>query len=87
MFPGIPPTGRRAECATVAIVKRRDGKVFGEHIYWHHASVLVQPGLLDASTLPAAGVETALKLVNSCIPSNLLMQRADKMKNGGEEGI
>src|SRR5215813_11496764 len=64
MLPGIAPTGNRVECATVAIVHFRDGKVASEHIYWDQASVLVQLGLLDADTLPIAGVETARKVVD-----------------------
>ena len=35
------------------------------HIYWDQAtSVLVQLGLLDARTLPVAGVETARKALD-----------------------
>src|ERR1700760_3017106 len=60
-LPGIAPTGKRVECATVAVITFRDGKLFNEHIYWDQASVLVQLGLLDATTLPVAGVETASK--------------------------
>ncbi len=48
MLPGVAPTGKRVECATVAIVTFRDGKLFSEHIYWDQASVLVQLGLLDS---------------------------------------
>jgi carboxymethylenebutenolidase len=76
MLPGIAPTGKRVECATVAIVQFRDGKLFNEHIYWDQASVLVQLGLLDPSTLPIAGVETARKVADPSLPSNQLMQRA-----------
>ncbi len=76
MLPGIAPTGRRVECATVAIVRFREGKLFNEHIYWDQASVLVQLGLLDPSTLPIAGAETARKLVDPTLPSNHLMERA-----------
>jgi carboxymethylenebutenolidase len=75
MLPGIRPTGKRVECATVAIVTFRDGKLFSEHIYWDQASVLVQLGLLDSSKLPVAGVETARKIVDPSLPSNHLMQR------------
>jgi len=63
MLPGVPPTGRRVEVPLVAIVHFRDGKVAHEHIYWDQASVLVQLGLLDPSTLPVAGVETARKVL------------------------
>jgi carboxymethylenebutenolidase len=76
MLPGVAPTGKRVECPLVAIVTFRDGKLFNEHIYWDQASVLVQLGLLDPSTLPVAGVETARKLVDPALPSNQLIERA-----------
>jgi carboxymethylenebutenolidase len=75
MLPGIAPTGKRVECATVVIVTFRDGKLFNEHIYWDQASVLVQLGLLDPSKLPVAGVETARKLADPSLPSNRLIER------------
>ena len=75
MLPDIAPTGKRVECATVAIVQFRDGKLFNEHLYWDQASVLVQLGLLDPYTLPIAGVETARKVADPSLPSNQLMQR------------
>ena len=76
MLPGIAPTGKRVECATVAIVTFRDGELFNEHIYWDQASVLVQLGLLDPSKLPVAGVETARKLADPSLPSNQLIERS-----------
>ena len=76
MLPGIAPTGKRVECATVAIVQFRKGKLYNEHIYWDQASVLVQLGLLDSGKLPVAGVETARKLLDPALPSNELMRRA-----------
>ena len=76
MLPGIAPTGKRVECATVAVITFRDGKLFNEHIYWDQASVLVQLGLLDPATLPVAGVETARKVMDPTLPSNQLMERA-----------
>jgi carboxymethylenebutenolidase len=75
ILPGIAPTGKRVECATVAVITFRDGKLFSEHIYWDQASVLVQLGLLDPSKLPVAGVETARKLADPSLPSNRLMER------------
>ncbi len=75
MLPGIAPTGKRVECATVAIVHFCDGKLFSEHIYWDQASVLVQLGLLDASKFPVAGMETARKLADPSLPSNRLIER------------
>ena len=76
MLPGIAPTGKRVECPIVAIVTFRDGKLSSEHIYWDQASVLVQLGLLDPSTLPVAGAETARKLTDPTLPSNQLIERA-----------
>ena len=76
MLPGIAPTGKRVEVATVAVITFRDGKLYNEHIYWDQASVLVQLGILDATTLPVAGVETARKVIDPTFPSNQLMGRA-----------
>jgi len=75
MLPGIAPTGKRVEVPLVAIVQFRDGKLAHEHIYWDQASVLVQLGLLDATKLPVAGVETARKALDPRLPSNALMRR------------
>ncbi len=80
MLPGIAPTGKRVEVPLVAIVRFREGKLAHEHIYWDQASVLVQLGLLDASTLPVAGVESARKALDPILPSNELMRRADRSK-------
>jgi carboxymethylenebutenolidase len=76
MLPGIAPTGKRVECPLVVIVHFRDGKLANEHIYWDQATVLVQIGVLDASKLPVAGVETARKLANPRLPANHLIERA-----------
>lgn len=75
MLPGVGPTGRRVEIPLVAIVRFVDNKVAHEHIYWDQASVLVQVGLLEAGSLPVAGVETARKVVDPTLPSNELMSR------------
>ena len=77
MLPGIAPTGKRVEVPLVAIVQFRNGKLAHEHIYWDQASVLVQLGLLDASSLPVAGVETSRKALDPKLPSNELMWRSD----------
>ena len=76
MLPGIAATGKRVEIATVAVITFRDGKLFNEHIYWDQASVLVQLGLLDPTKLPVVGVETARKVADPTLPSNLIMRRA-----------
>jgi carboxymethylenebutenolidase len=76
MLPGIAPTGKRVEVPLVAIVRFREGKLAHEHIYWDQASVLVQLGLLDAGTLPVAGVDSARKALDPSLPSNALIDRA-----------
>src|SRR5438477_6012613 len=77
MLPGIAPTGKRVEVSLIAIVRFREGKLAHEHIHWDQASVLVQIGLLDASKLPVAGVESARKVLDPTLPANALMKRAD----------
>jgi carboxymethylenebutenolidase len=78
MLPGVAPTGRRVEIPLVAIVHFRGGKLAHEHIYWDQASVLVQIGLLDATKLPVAGIESTRKVLDPKLPSNELMKRAAK---------
>lgn len=80
MLPGIAPTGRRVEVPLVVIVHFRDGKLAHEHIYWDQASVLVQLGLLDPGTLPVAGIDSARKVLDPTLPSNALIQRAERGK-------
>ena len=84
MLPGIAPTSKRVECATVGIIQFRDGKMLSEHLYWDQASVLVQLGLLDSSKLPVAGVETARKVADPTLPSNQIMARAGSIQNQGK---
>jgi carboxymethylenebutenolidase len=76
LLPGVAPTGKPVEVALVVIVDFRHGKLLSERIYWDQASVLVQIGLLDAATLPVAGVESARKVLDPTIPSNQLIERA-----------
>jgi carboxymethylenebutenolidase len=76
MLPGIAPTGKRIEVPVVAIIQFRDGKIAHEHLYWDQASVLVQLGKLDPSTLPVVGVDSARKVLDPSLPSNALIDRA-----------
>jgi carboxymethylenebutenolidase len=78
MLPGVAPTGRHVRVPLVVVVHFRDGKLAHEHIYWDQASVLVQLGLLDASKLPVAGMESAQKALDPRLPSNTLIARADR---------
>jgi carboxymethylenebutenolidase len=48
LLPGVPPTGRRIEMDVAIIVAFEDGRIAGERIYWDHATVLRQVGLLPA---------------------------------------
>jgi carboxymethylenebutenolidase len=75
MLPGVKPTGRYVEVPLVAIINFRGDKLYHEHIYWDQASVLVQIGLLDPKLVPAAGGETAKKVLDETLPSNALMAR------------
>jgi carboxymethylenebutenolidase len=63
MLPGVPATGRKARVPTVVVMGFEGNKVAYEHIYWDQASVLVQLGLMERSTLPVAGVEEAERLL------------------------
>ena len=74
MLPGVEPTGKHVKVPLVVIVHFRDGKLAHEHIYWDQASVLVQVGLLDAATLPVAGVESAEKVLDPSLPANELIK-------------
>ena len=73
-FPGIEPTGKEVEIATVIIVKFRGDRVCHEHLYWDQGSALKQIGALDAGNLPIAGPEAARKVLNETDPSNIFMQ-------------
>ena len=64
----------------IVVVHFRDGKLAHEHIYWDQASVLVQLGLIDATNLPVAGVDSARKALDPSLPSNALIGRADRGK-------
>jgi carboxymethylenebutenolidase len=61
-LPWVPPTGRRIEIPVIVVVDFEGGKVARERIYWDHASVLAQAGLLDASKLPVIGNEAVTAL-------------------------
>jgi carboxymethylenebutenolidase len=63
LIPGVPPTGKHVEVGVVAVVKFEDGKIASEHLYWDHASVLAQVGVLDPAAVPVKGVESARALL------------------------
>jgi carboxymethylenebutenolidase len=76
MLPSVAPTRKRVEVPVVALIQFRDGKIAHVHVYWDQASVLVQIGLLDAEKLPIVGVDSARKLMDRNLPSNILIDRA-----------
>ncbi|MDQ3868732.1 MAG: hypothetical protein M3250_04140 [Thermoproteota archaeon] len=71
MLPDIPPTGKHIELPLVVVMKfnsdndddENNNKISHEHIYWDQASLLVQVGLLDSSSLPIYGIEQTTKLL------------------------
>jgi carboxymethylenebutenolidase len=75
MLPGVAPTNKHVKVPLIVVVHFRDGKLAHEHIYWDQASVLAQIGLIEASELPVAGVQTAEKVLNPKLPANELMNR------------
>ena len=48
LLPGVPPTHRKITMDIVVVVQFRGDKLACERIYWDHASVLRQVGLLNA---------------------------------------
>ncbi len=75
LLPGVPPTNKPVEVATMTVVQFQDGKMASERIYYDQASILVQVGLLDPGKLPVAGLATARKVLDDQEPSNELMKR------------
>ena len=45
-LPGVPPTHRKIEMDLIVVVQFRGDLIACERIYWDHASVLRQVGLL-----------------------------------------
>jgi carboxymethylenebutenolidase len=73
LLPGVAPTGRKVVLPHVVVVGFDNGKIAYEHIYWDHASLLVQVGLLDKAKLPVTGAEQADRLLDPTLPSNTLI--------------
>ncbi len=74
ILPGIAPTHRKVKIAMVAIIGFRDDNVEYEHLYWDHASVLYQVGLIEGDKLPVLGKESAEKIAKPhSIASNPLL--------------
>ena len=75
-YPTIELAAKYYFSKPIVVVYFEGGKIHHEHIHWDQASALVQLGLLDPTSLPIAGVETAGKMLDPrSVPSNLLMKR------------
>ena len=73
-LPAVAPTGRSVRLPVCVVVRFEGGKVAHEHIYWDHASMLVQVGLLARGDLPVTGAEQADNLFDPrARPTNELM--------------
>jgi carboxymethylenebutenolidase len=75
-LPGVAPTGARIEAPHVVVVGYRDDKIAYEHVYWDHASVLAQVGLVDAAQLPVLGPDQARALEHETA-TNVLIERVE----------
>lgn len=74
LLPGVPPTGRDVKLPMVAIASFRGERLYHEHLYWDHATLLAQIGMLDTRNLPVTGAEQADKVLDeTSSPSNALM--------------
>jgi carboxymethylenebutenolidase len=63
MIPGVAATGKRIEMAIIGVIKFEDGKIASEHLYWDHASILAQIGVIDRTHVPVQGAEVARTLL------------------------
>jgi carboxymethylenebutenolidase len=63
MIPGVPPTGKHVEVGVVGIIKFENAKIASEHLYWDHASVLAQLGVIDQGKVPVKGAESVCTLL------------------------
>jgi carboxymethylenebutenolidase len=62
ILPGVRPTNRRIEISAVVVVGFEAGKIAYERLYWDHAAVLAQAGIVD-HPMAVAGVEAAARLL------------------------
>ena len=51
-------------------------KIAQERLYWDHASLLVQVGLIDPKGLPVVGPEGTRSVIDRSVPLNALIDRA-----------
>lgn len=75
ILPGVAPTGRKVVIPFVVVAGFEVDKISYERIYWDHASMLLQLGLLDRAALPVTGAEQAARLIDPKLPSNTLIPK------------
>jgi hypothetical protein len=65
-LPPVVPLQLIGPCASRAASWRsvRPARFTHEHVYWHHASLSVQVGLLDPAELPATGAGAGRNLLD-----------------------
>lgn len=63
ILPDVPPSNEKVEIVVVSIVGMRAGKVWSERVYWDHASVLFQVGLLDSENVPESFKKKGLDML------------------------
>jgi hypothetical protein len=63
ILPGVQPTDEKVEIVVVSIVGMRAGKIWHERVYWDHASVLFQIGLLDPDDVPEKFKKDGLEML------------------------
>jgi carboxymethylenebutenolidase len=63
LIPGLAPTGKYVEIGLVAIIRFENDKITSEHLYWDHASLLAQLGVIDQNKVPVRGVESPRTLL------------------------
>lgn len=59
---------RRKPSELLAVIEFRGDKLYNEHIYSDHASMLVQLGLREPSRLPTARIEGATNQARTLLP-------------------
>lgn len=72
--PGIEATGRRLAVPHVGVICFEGEKISSEHIYWDHATVLAQLGLLGKD-LPVIGAAQGDRLIDANAPVNRFIAR------------
>lgn len=63
LLPGVEATGRRVRLPVVALVQFEGDKIAYEHLYYDHATLLAQLGLIETGRFSVAGAKSAATLL------------------------